>query len=53
MLNHFRQGKIGRFRVEVTLDDLEVRCSCSEEVVGFLVGDIAETEDLADFARGE
>jgi hypothetical protein len=53
MLNHFRQGKIGRFRVKVTLDDLEVRRSRSEEVVGFLVRDIAETEDLADFARGE
>lgn len=53
MLHHFRQGKICSFRIEVALDNLKVRRSRSEEVVGFFVREVPETEDLANLARRE
>ena len=49
----FGEGQVGRLDVVVTLDDLQVRGDLAEEVVGFFVGEVAEAEDLADFAGGE
>lgn len=40
----------GCFDVEVTLDDLDIRSDAAEELVGFFVGEVAETQDLADLA---
>lgn len=47
------EGEVGGLDVEVALDDLQVGGGAAQEVVRVLVGEITETEDLADFARGE
>lgn len=48
-----REGEVGGFDVEVALDDLEVGRDGAQEVVGGFVGQVAEAEDLGDFAGGE
>ena len=53
MGNDFREGKVGGLGVEIALDDLKVRGDGAEVVVGFLVGQVAETEDLGDLVGGE
>lgn len=53
MRDDLRHGKVRRVDVEVALDDLQVRRDVAEEVVGGRVGEVAEAEDLADFAGGE
>ena len=49
----FRESEVRGLGVEIALDDLEVRGDGAEVVVGFLVGQVAETEDLGDFVGGE
>ena len=41
VLDNFGQGEVGRIRIEVAFDNLKVGCNRSEEVVGFLVCDVA------------
>lgn len=53
MRHDFRGRKVRRVDVEVAFDDLQVRRDAAEEVVGGGVGEVAEAEDLADFAGGE
>lgn len=53
MLDYFGQGEVGRFGIEIAFHDLKIRCSRSQEVIGFLVREVSETKDLADFARRE
>ena len=53
MRDDFGEGEVGGLGVEIALDDLEVRGHGAEVVVGFLVGQVAETEDLGDFVGGK
>lgn len=53
MRDDLRHGQVRRVDVEVALDDLQVRRDAAEEVVGRRVGEVAQAEDLADFAGGE
>jgi hypothetical protein len=49
----FREGEVRRFDVEVAFDDLQVWRDAAQEFVGFAVRDVAEAQDLADFAGRE
>lgn len=49
----FREGEVWRVHVVVAFDELQIGCDGSEEVVGGFVGEVAEAEDLTDFAGGE
>jgi len=40
----------GSLDVEVALDNLDIRSDAAEEFVGFFVGEVTETQDLADLA---
>lgn len=53
MSDDLGEGKVGGLGVEIALDDLEVRGHGAEVVVGLLVSQVAETEDLGDFVGGE
>lgn len=51
--DHFGQGEIRSFDVEIPLDHLEIGGDLTEKIVGFFIGEIAQEQDLADFARRE
>ena len=53
MRYYLLKGQIWGFDVVVAAHDLEVWCEAAEEGVGGAVGEVAEAEDLADFAGGE
>lgn len=53
MSDDFGEGEVGGLGVKITLDDLEVRRDGAKVVIGFLVGQVAETEDLGDLVGGE
>lgn len=53
MRHDLGERQVGRFGVEVALDDLEVGRQRAQVVVCFLVGQVAETEDRADFVGCE
>ena len=46
----FGEHEVGGFDVEVALHDLEVGCYAAQELEGFFIRDVAQAEDLADFA---
>ena len=48
-----RQGERRGFDIGAALDDLEVRRQGAQVLVGVLVGEVAETQGLADLARRE
>lgn len=48
-----RQGEGRGLDIGAALDDLEVRRQGAEVLVGVLVGEVAETQRLADLARCE
>lgn len=45
------EAESGWVNIEVALDELEVGCYRTEELVGFAIGDVAEAENLANFPR--
>jgi hypothetical protein len=47
------EREVGRFDVEVAFDDLQVRRDAAQEFVRFAVRDVAQAQDLADFAGRE
>jgi hypothetical protein len=49
----FGEGEVRRFDVEVAFDDLQVGRDAAEEFICFAVRDVAEAQDLADFAGRE
>jgi hypothetical protein len=51
MCDYFGEGKVRRFDIEVTLDDLQVGRDATQEFIRFPVCDVAEAEDLSDLAR--
>lgn len=51
--NDLGQRERGRLDVKAALDDLEVGRYRAEVLVGWLVGQVTQTEGLGDFARGE
>jgi hypothetical protein len=48
-----RERQVGRFRVEVALDDLQVGCDGAQELVRVAVRQVAQAEDLADFTGAQ
>ena len=46
MCDDFGEGEIGSLGIEVAFDDLKVGSDRAKVVVGFLVSQIAEAEDL-------
>lgn len=46
----FGEGEIGRVDVEVTFDQLQIGSDLAEEFKGVAVGEVAQTQDLADLA---
>ena len=53
MRNNLRQRQIWSVDIKITLDNLQVRSYLPKEIVGLLVREITQTEDLAYLARGE
>ena len=53
MCHRFRKSEIRSFDIEIPLDDLEIWRYLSQEIVGFFISEIAQTEDLTDFPWGE
>jgi hypothetical protein len=49
----FGECEVRRFDVEVAFDDLQVWRDAAEEFICFAVRDVAEAQDLADFAGRE
>lgn len=49
----FGEGKVRGVDIEVAFYDLEVGGDGAEPFVGFFGGDVAEAENLANFAGGE
>ena len=43
MCDHFGQGEVGCFDVEVTLDDLQIGRDAPKEFVCIFISDVAET----------
>ncbi len=50
MRDNLRRRKIRSLNVKIAFDNLEVGRDLTEEVIGFLVGQVAQAQDLADFA---
>lgn len=46
------EREVGGVDVVVALDHLQVWGDLAEELIGLAVGQVAQTEDLADLARG-
>lgn len=53
MSHDLGQRQIGRVDIVVSLDELKVRGDLAEELKGLAVGEVAQAENLADFAGGE
>lgn len=53
MIHDFREGQAGRIDVEIPLDHLQVRGDLAEEFIGFAIGEVSQTENLANLARRE
>lgn len=53
MGNDLGEREVGRIDVEITLDQLQIGGDLAEEFEGVAIRQVAQTEDLADFARGE
>lgn len=49
----FGKREVGRVDIVVSLDKLQVRCDLAEELKGLAVGQVAQTQNLADLAGGE
>ena len=53
MGHNLGKSEIRCLHIEVTFDDLKIRRNLSEEIVSFFVGQVAQAENLANFARSK
>lgn len=53
MCDDFGKSQVGCLDVKVPFNDLKIRRDLSKEIVRFLIGQVAQTQDLADFAGSQ
>lgn len=53
MCDDLGKSQVRRLDVKVSFDDLKIRRNLSEEIVRFFVRQVAQTQDLTDFAGGQ